>query len=573
MKSVTRLAPAQLQSPDAAAEAAAAGAHSISRRDFLKGAGVAMAAPVGVLGETQPGPPEGGTPEQIHLTFGDDPAQAVFISWASPAQAANPRVLLHRQGDAHSVIHAVQRTYTDGMNGQTVFTYHAKLDGLEPHSSYRYAVTADNDSRRQAPFTATFRTAPRGRVAFRWTSYGDLSTPVTSWNMSCPQSQHAVDAVERFQPLFHLLNGDLCYANLNPTAQPAVWADFGNNVQRSAAHRPWMPCPGNHEIEFGNGVHGLNSYLTRYALPDNGTSFPGRWYSFRVGSALFISLAADDVVYQDSGAFHLGPGPLIPAPSTGHEPIAPGTSIYIRGYSGGAQTRWLEAALAAAQTDTSIDWIIVQMHQDALSSSQTGNGSDRGIREQWLPLFDRYGVDLVLCGHDHDYERSWPVRGCNHDVGRDAVNGKTVDTRQPQPVTQREPVDGHFDTRHGTIHLILGGGGTNTPTDQYGANPANGAPQAKVITKANRPIPGATPGVFIKHGADALEDAIWSARRNTVTGYGIGVFDLDPGKEHGPTTITMQYYHAVMAGQVGTSNYELFDKVILAKPRRDAKHT
>jgi hypothetical protein len=35
----------------------------------------------------------------------------------------------------------------------------------------------------------------------------------------------------------------------------------------------------------------------------------------------------------------------------------------------------------------------------------------------------------------------------------------------------------------------------------------------------------------------------------------------------------MQYYHAVMAGQVGTSNYELFDKVILAKPRRDAKHT
>ena len=54
------------------------------------------------------------------------------------------------------------------------------------------------------------------------------------------------------------------------------------------------------------------------------------------------------------------------------------------------------------------------MHQDALSSAKNGNGSDKGIRETWLPLFDRYGVDLVLCGHDHDYERSWPVRGCNH---------------------------------------------------------------------------------------------------------------------------------------------------------------
>jgi len=29
--------------------------------------------------------------------------------------------------------------------------------------------------------------------------------------------------VESFQPLFHLLNGDLCYADLNPTEQPDVW--------------------------------------------------------------------------------------------------------------------------------------------------------------------------------------------------------------------------------------------------------------------------------------------------------------------------------------------------------------
>jgi hypothetical protein len=552
--------------------AATASAHAaISRRDFLKGAGVAVAAPVGVLGQTPAPPHDDGAPEQIHLTFGDDPSRTVFVSWASPRQATNPRVVLHRPGGGTKVVHAVQRTYTDGMNGQTVFTYHAKLDGLEPRTSYHYSVTADNDSRRRTPFAATFGTAPRGRTAFRWTSYGDLATPETSWTMSSPQSRHAVDAVERFQPLFHLLNGDLCYANLNPGAQPQVWADFGNNVQRSAAHRAWMPCPGNHEIEFGNGEHGLNSYLTRYALPDNGTPFAGRWYSFRVGSALFISLAADDVIYQDSGAFHTGPEPLIPAPSTGHAPIEPGTSIYIHGYSAGAQTRWLEETLAAAQKDMSVDWIIVQMHQDALSSSRNGNGSDKGIRETWLPLFDRYGVDLVLCGHDHDYERSWPVRGCNHQVGRDAKTGETVDTCQPQPVVTSEPADGRFDTRHGTIHLILGGGGTNTPTDTYGVNPTSGAPQAKVITRANRPFQGPVPGVFIKHGADALEDAIWSARRNTVTGYGIGVFDLDPGSANAPTTITMRYYHAPGADHGGTSDYELFDTVVLTKERRDTR--
>lgn len=83
-------------------------------------------------------------------------------------------------------------------------------------------------------------------------------------------------------------------------------------------------------------------------------------------------------------------------------------------------------------------------------------------------------------------------------------------------------------------------------------------------------MPGPVPGVFIKHGADALEDAIWSARRNTVTGYGIGVFDLDPGAASAPTTITVRYYHADGA-DADAAHYELFDTVVLAKPRRDVQ--
>jgi hypothetical protein len=509
-----------------------------------------------------------GTPEQIHLTWGEDPASCVNVSWVSAAQAVNPRVLLHETPKLTRTIHAVQRTYTDGLNGQTVFTYHAAITGLHANSEFVYAVTADNDRNSARPFSASFRSAPRGRVPFRWTSYGDLATPVTSWVLSSPQSAYAVKAVERFEPLFHLLNGDLCYANLNPTAQPAVWADFGHNVETSAAKRPWMPCPGNHEIEFGNGAQGFNSYLTRYALPANGTAFPGLWYRFQVGSALFISLSADDVIYQDSGAFVPGPAPLTPAPSTGNPPIAPGTSLYIHGYSGGAQTRWLEETLRAAAEDASIDWIIVQMHQDALSSSKNGNGSDKGIRETWLPLFDRYAVDLVLCGHDHDYERSWPVRGCNHDVGRDAATGAAVDTLQPKPVIAENSTQGPFDTSHGTIHFILGGGGTSAPLDAYGVNATSGVPQAKVITKANRPVYSPDLGHFTKPAADALEDAIWSARRDTDTGYGIAVFDLDPGAKDRKTSITISYYHAVGADKAASASYELFETVVLTKAHR-----
>ena len=346
-----------------------------SRRNFITGtsaAGLAAAASpfASRAAKAAPATPDG-TPEQIHLTWGKDPARSVVVSWASAAQATNPRVHLGHDKHFGRTIQAVQKTYTDGLNGQTVFTYHAHLEDLSPDSLHHYSVTADNDSNAAQPFAATFRTAPCGRAPFRFTSFGDLATPVTAWVLSYGQSAFAVQAVEQFQPLFHLLNGDLCYANLNPTVQPTVWADFGNNNQASAANRPWMPCPGNHEIEFYNGEQGFTSYLTRYALPHNGTRFPGRWYSFQVGTVLFISLQADDVIFQDGGPFVGGPAPLVPAASTGNATIEPGTSFYIHGWSGGEQTRWLEHTLREASKDDDIDWIVVQMHQDALSSSKT----------------------------------------------------------------------------------------------------------------------------------------------------------------------------------------------------------
>ena len=526
-----------------------------------------------------------GTPEQIHLTWGESPMTDVVVSWVSAGPAVRPQVRIGQR-----VIAAEPRPYTDGINGETVWTYHARVGGLRAGATYAYLVTADNDGNAADPFSAIFRTAPQGRAPFRFTSFGDLATPNPDWALSYGQSAYAVEAVESFQPLFHLLNGDLCYANLNPAGQPGVWRDFGRNNQASAANRPWMPCPGNHEVEFCNGPQGLTSYLTRYTLPDNRVpGFGGRWYSFRVGSVLFVSLDADDVVYQDAGAFVAGPATLTPATSTGHRPIEPGTSFYLRGYSGGGQTAWLERTLAAGRGDRSVDWIIIQMHHCAASSSATGNGSDLGIREQWLPLFDRYQVDLVLTGHDHDYERSFPVRGADADAGHEVATGAVVNTLRPHPVTTTD--SGVFDTSQGTVHLILGCGGTDGNLDDYGTDAAGGSPfpggspprtpprKAKVFTRTDRPARAATPDVYGRAAADAVEDAIWSARRDTSTGYGVAVFDVNPGTEAGGrTSITVTQYHAVGADPVNpatgdkgapTPDYTEFETFTVTRPRSD----
>jgi alkaline phosphatase D len=556
----------------------------LSRRQVLVGAsGTGLLAAASPLLAASPAAAQrlarqaaDGTPEQIHLTWGSDPAASVVASWASPGPASRPRLTLTGPHGPRTVP-AIARPYTDGINGETVWTYHAQIGGLRPDTAYTYQVTADNDQAAQ-PFTAAFRTAPAGRAPFRFTSFGDLATPNTQWVLSYGQSKYAVAAVESFAPLFHLLNGDLCYANLNPATQPEVWRDFGSNNQASAANRPWMPCPGNHEIEFGNGPQGLNSYLSRYQLPDNGVpGLRGHWYSFRVGSVLFVSLDADDVVYQDAAAFVGGPAPLVPAVATGNAAIPAGTSFYVRGYSHGAQTAWLRRTLAAARADRTLDWIVVQMHQIATSSSATGNGSDLGIRQEWLPLFDRYQVDLVVYGHDHDYERSFPVRGYDPMAGWDAATGNPLETRRPHPVTVDDT--GRFDTSTGTVHLVLGTGGTNAPLDEYGTDSANGQRQAKVFTKPNRPVPGTSPGTYVRAGADAREDAVWSAKQDPSTGYGIAVFDVDPGSPRGKeTAITVTYHHAAGADPVNPNtgaqgapdpDYTPFETFTLVRRRAD----
>ena len=106
-----------------------------------------------------------GTPEQVHLTWGDDPTRSVVVSWASPGQAERPRVRIGQR-----VIAAAERAHADPRSGTVTWTYHARVDGLRPGATYGYAVTADNDANAADPFSATFTTAPAGRAAFRFTS-------------------------------------------------------------------------------------------------------------------------------------------------------------------------------------------------------------------------------------------------------------------------------------------------------------------------------------------------------------------------------------------------------------------
>jgi hypothetical protein len=439
-------------------------------------------------------------PEQVHLQFGADAATQIAVSWAAPAAAVRPRLRAGRADSGLGLdVPAEERVYTEALTGQTVYTYHARLGNLAPDTAFAYQVVHDGAE----PVAGTFRTGPRGRsAAFRFTSFGDQSIPAPvglGFGPAGLNAGYVVDAVDALDPLFHLMNGDLAYANVSD-APVETWKSFFTNNMRSARQRPWMPAPGNHENEVGNGPQGYLSYQTRFALPRNGSAdFDGNWYKFQIGSVLFVMLDNNDVCYQlDTGTY-----------------LSTGDNQILTGYSGGAQEQWLEKTLHEASTDRSVDWIVVVMHQPAMSTSDA-EGSDLGIRQNWMPLFYKYGVDFVLAGHDHDYERSYVVKGT--DPG-------TI--LRPHVVsTELNSVDSDL----GLVHLVIGTGGTKGHDDVYETGTA-GEPEE---------------GINVSGTEIETEDAPWSAVTdpNTTYPWGIGVFDVDPGGFPGDkTTMTFTYYH------------------------------
>jgi len=109
----------------------------------------------------------------------------------------------------------------------------------------------------------------------------------------------------------------------------------------------------------------------------------GRWYSTQIDSVLFIGLDSTDTDNPE-------------------------------------QSAWLERTLGEATAD----WIIVGLHHPPFSAGT--HGSDEDARDVFVPVFERYGVDVVLAGHDHDYQRSVPIGGVTYVVS--GAGAKVRDT-------------------------------------------------------------------------------------------------------------------------------------------------
>jgi hypothetical protein len=152
-------------------------------------------------------------------------------------------------------------------------------------------------------------------------------------------------------------------------------------------------------------------------------------------------------------------------------------------------------------------------------------------------------VDVVVCGHEHHYERSHPLRG-----------HQPNDTMTPDPVATRTDL---ADTTKGTVHMVIGGGGTSIPSIDVLFD----KPQCNVITGI-----GPTGANGKKQPIYVSESAPWSAVRDRVNPYGFVAFTVDPGTRPGGVTTMAVTYYAV-TGPYGQT--KPVDSFILQRSRSD----
>ncbi|HEX9017683.1 MAG TPA: metallophosphoesterase [Anaerolineaceae bacterium] len=278
-----------------------------------------------------------------------------------------------RAGQAFRVDWGTDAQY--GAGSQPVSAYDAEnhlyaitLAGLQPDTRYLYRVVVNNQaaegSFRSAPLSsALLSSAPlSGASDLKFVAYGDTRTHPEIHEAVAAGVLGLVKADPAYQTL-ELLTGDLVSDGSSQAAWDSEFFDPGlRNIRAELATLAVLPVIGNHEA-------GSPLFSRYFPLP----YVDAHYWSFDYGPAHFVMLDQ----YSEFGA-------------------------------GSAQYNWLKADLAATRQP----WKIVTLHEPGWSAGG-GHPNNATVQDDLQPLFEQYGVALVLGGHLHYYARA-EVRGVTH---------------------------------------------------------------------------------------------------------------------------------------------------------------
>ncbi len=358
-------------------------------------------------------------PRWIRLSWTGPTDTTMTVSWTDDAAGAGQ--VEHRPVGGAATFAAAAGTATGSRDLGA--TYVAELVGLDAGMEYEYRVQSGG---RWSEWFA-FRTAPPRRSCdpVRFVGVGDnrgRDLPLLGYVKSL-QWDDIARAIAAQQPLFTLDTGDFVYDG----AETGQWAQEFPQTEPLSRVAPFFLIQGNHDDGPGEGP-GAN-YNKLFAYPADNPDGVEDYWAFVAGNVLVAGL-----------------------------------STY--SFDMDRQIDWLRGVLEAHSGE--VDWRVVIFHTPVWSSgAHRSNEDDRPRSARLVPLLDEFGVDLVLNGHDHNYERFHPSRG-----GYGGV---------PHVWTPLPHDRGTRGVAHGVTYIVTGGGGAfanplfspSLPHSAAGANRLN----------------------------------------------------------------------------------------------------
>lgn len=255
-----------------------------------------------------------------------------------------------------------------------VAQYEANISGLDPASTYYYAIY-DGDRRiAGGDDLHYFRTSPEpGTTApFRFWVVGDSGTG-TEMQATVHREMEKYTSRQKRPPDLFIHVGDVAYFN---GTDDEFHFNFFGPYGRTLRNTVFWPAMGNHEGGTSSGPAATGPYFDNFVLPANGEagghpSGTEAYYSYDFGNAHFVVLNSYD------------------------EDRSPG----------GAMAAWLTADLQ----QTRADWIFAYWHHAPYTKGSHDSDAEPELiemRENFMPILEEGGVDMVFSGHSHIYERS-----------------------------------------------------------------------------------------------------------------------------------------------------------------------
>jgi acid phosphatase type 7 len=404
----------------------------------------------------QPGP-------QGKLLAGDESA---VIAWQTEDRAAEFTVDFGTTKNYGRVEHPFSAVRLSGDDGEKRRNYAVTLTGLELNKVYHYRVRHRAEVVVEGYFTTRKpRGAPVRIVAFGDNSFGDVSQRAIAYQAYKARPDLIVNTgdnvydsgcdneYERY--FFPVYNAE--------TASPRVGAPLISAV-------PFYSVLANHDVgdvgpsgrrvvDFGKHPDSL-AYFTALHVPLTGPVTPPQSPTL-IGPAEAIAnfhgCAGQRFPRAANYSFDVGDAHVLCLDSNSYvDPTDEGW------------TRYIESDLDAA---ADARWKIVVFHHGPFNIG-TEHYKEQHMRVH-APTFERGGVDVVLSGHEHSYQRTRPIHFRPDGAGRAARVEDADDRRVPGTFTVDRRFDGQTNTRpFGVIYIITGAGGASLYDPGYTDNPA-----------------------------------------------------------------------------------------------------